>query len=1322
MKHELGHGARLIGSSSRHRRLVSVFLLCFIFHTSYFIFPACAQVVAVRPDQVAPGMTVVLEVLARASDTGHFGKDGLSPTQTLCRFYYPSDSDRVVLGPMEVSWNGRLLQLPVFVLPSDTPSSIPIVIASPRGYDTILFNVVYPQQFPTLSGNVVLGEGAYGPLSDRNTLVVDQLVAINATITVSLRDPDTTRPGNSRLEPVTILSKGPILLTNSTISVGAQGVNGGPGGGGGGHGFMGEGGFGFTGGGNCGVDVPTPNAGSDSDATSLNGGRSITGVLGGGSLPTAGDDQGGGGGTGAPFGSSGAAGLVNHNSPLGGSGGGSGGGEATQLNLAYGGGGGAFGSDGVTGGGGTTPNNGLKNGGRFLIPMAGGSGGGGGNSEVSLNAGSGGGGGGAIALVSFDSIVVVKSVVGATGDSGTSGGKNTAGGGGGSGGAIYLASQRGISIADPELSVSCGAGGRGGLGQFLGGDGGLGRLRMDGAKALPTVVNLEPVSSSGASIDAHSIGMLVNFLHLTGYSPDLANDLDSIRIYFRSPHTNWQHLDTVRSRQSGTWSKWLPKDHDSIEFVMVMIKVASPTSASANFEPGWVMSHVGMMILSQNPSPFMVVLDTLNFGTVRVGHCRMIRLPIANEGGDTLRIDSVSVQGSTYVVRPAGRLKVAPYSSDTVDVTFCPLVVGLDTTRLTIYSNDSLNTARRVLLIGTGTKRNDSLTVTPPSVHFSRVLIGVCDTDSVVFRSVGTDTVYLNATQWSKPPFSLILSPADSTLAPGATAKGFIIFCAPDSGDYATAFILDAHLGLLPTTGHAVLRRVAIESDAAVGDVCAGTVATFQESVANVGNDTIALISASSSNRKDTATSPGLPGLIPAHTSLLITWSLHSVTPGVYHDTLSYTSTDSVYTTVLTYRVLSPSLTLDTILDFHSRCVGTSDTLTLDLRNTGVDTIAVHLGSQQLGRVFSLLDSSATLRPSDTMKIRIIFNPDSVGADSGQLLVSASAGTCNSVYAVMLRGTGTMAALAAADVTFDTTTFGLCRDDSMLVENPCGPPLTIDSIPIHLPFEFLDSAALPVVIQSGGSHEFHFRFCPDHPGSSLDTLEIGKPLAIHPVLRGFGVIAKKPWVHFTVTSATVQSGSTVPFQIRLDSASFDSALQVTATLTFDPAVVWPSGPGANSAPGAYSFPESIDFSKTPQRINTIDILGLIGPRSSTVLGLAITPDSLFDLRVTTGLATVQDCTGLSGKVSVSGAYQLGPVTPTIVADEATVPILLGNDGFVEGEIFDVTGSFVRLAFAGEFRRGDYRLSVPVDGLSSGRYFLRVRSLGWISTAPFLIEK
>src|ERR1035441_10544196 len=89
------------------------------------------HVTAIRPDRAAPGMNVVLEVLTLANDPGHpFGNDGLATGDSVV-LVNPHDTSRVVFGPPEVSWNGRMLQIPIIILPNASLGPLLFYIYSP---------------------------------------------------------------------------------------------------------------------------------------------------------------------------------------------------------------------------------------------------------------------------------------------------------------------------------------------------------------------------------------------------------------------------------------------------------------------------------------------------------------------------------------------------------------------------------------------------------------------------------------------------------------------------------------------------------------------------------------------------------------------------------------------------------------------------------------------------------------------------------------------------------------------------------------------------------------------------------------------------------------------------------------------------------------------------------------------------------------------------------------------------------------------------------------------------------------------------------------
>jgi hypothetical protein len=337
--------------------------------------PVPPQIAYVLPDVCAPNMNTYIEILAPRVPNGGFLRDGVydnsSTSEVRVVLANPErDSSKVVLGPLVVSWQGRLISTQVFVLPTVRPNSsrwdalraefrIPIRVRTPVGEsNTDTLYIVQPFALGNLSigQGTVFGAGGLGVRSPRGAMIVDSLRLLpNTAYTVSTDDCDPRTEGIQGFLPFVLLSMGLVDGRGSTINVGGNGIQGGPGGGGGGgqvcdanpgsatgaglgtqggNGYTGGGGGGFNGtGGNFSARSAFQRAGFGSGSEPIdehgvrgdggtvvaaNGGRSLTGVAGGratntitgsGSTLTAlpANPESAGGGTGHPFGISGRA-------------------------------------------------------------------------------------------------------------------------------------------------------------------------------------------------------------------------------------------------------------------------------------------------------------------------------------------------------------------------------------------------------------------------------------------------------------------------------------------------------------------------------------------------------------------------------------------------------------------------------------------------------------------------------------------------------------------------------------------------------------------------------------------------------------------------------------------------------------------------------------------------------------------------------------------------------------------------------------------------------------------------------------------------------
>lgn len=791
------------------------------------------------PDAAAPGMNVVVETYAPAHAFGSFGNDTLAPVEIGLEFVNPSDSARLIIGPSVVSWDGRLLSTLLFVRHDAEPGEVELRVnvggqrSNPQKFYVQEAQSVGVDGSGVLSGGGLLGSGGiYGVRSPRGVLVVDSLILKDGLYRISLMDTDASLDGNQGFLPLTILSRGPVVIdTNAVLSVSASdGIifgeegYGGPGGGGGGAGMKRGGGMGYTAGGRpsetiTGAFGDGANTGSGG---TLSGryiaGGSLNGVSGGVALPGAAA----GGGTGHPFGASGRQGIqgldLNENNnpivvsarPLFGEPGGHGAGTGGDTShskmgvISHGGGGGGFGTSGESGENytnGDLTNAGQNIGSSVLVPLAGGSGGGGAYS--SRGEAFGGGGGGAIALYSFRSLHLNGKIVADGGSGATENSFDASGGGGGSGGGILMGAQGGIIVGTgARLSAMGGKGGAArpdGVAFYSkGGDGGIGRIRLDGRIDLIDPENTPSFDSPQPGHHGPSSGMSGSFQAIAGGKiGGTGNPGEIIRVYLRPEHGGWSYNKPrdVLVNDEGEWVVELA-DADiqqGLVYVAVLQKIDGHSGALWNGVPRWVMSTAGGNIIGR-PAAGLSTTDA-KFGCVDYGECKVIEIAVNNTGtqGDLQIFNGRITGGSGWTMIPSDILmRIRPGESSIIRIQFCPDDTGSVLGKLELKTNlPGADSVQIVDLSGCGIA--GLLHADRDTIDLGDMCPDECRDTVIVLRNDGDAPLTVNKIESAENRLNLtFLNPADTSafdLAPGEKRAIPLRICLDGSpGDFAVLF------------------------------------------------------------------------------------------------------------------------------------------------------------------------------------------------------------------------------------------------------------------------------------------------------------------------------------------------------------------------------------------------------------------------------------------------------------------------------------------------------------------------------------------------------
>ncbi|MGE3799691.1 MAG: choice-of-anchor D domain-containing protein [Candidatus Kapaibacterium sp.] len=708
------------------------------------------------PDVGAAGMNTYVEIVAAHDARFRFGVDGIylnRPTDAFNVQPIGLFADKIIVGPLVVSWDGRLISTQIYVKPGiPNTGGAQLQVTTPDGSSNLTFNVVIPAPLTLTAGGPIGGDGVYGRRSERGAMIVSSLsIASGGTYTVSTTDYGFLA-GNQGYLPFIIIAQNGVNLGPVTIDVSGNGRNGGPGGGGGGGevcdapgGRNGTtGGDGYTGGGGGGQ-----NAASFGNSTPQNHGSGSGGGGGGLSgVPVAlgsaecTNPEGAGGGTGHPFGRSGenfCAGST------GGYGGAATGGQTGGLTgVGSSGGGGGYSADGSNGtGSGTSSTAGKRHGNAQLVPFAGGSGGAAGNPRSFGNCGGyGGGGGGAIAIYSMGQMNTQATIL-ANGASGGAG-YSTIAGGGGSGGAIMLGAkvQGGSTASAGVYQVAGGSAGTNGSG-----NGSVGRARYDGFTANPPTFTAGASSSIGPTTDTLTYSQSI--IPLSG----TRDPSSQIVVYMRSETGNWvpQGTPTYNGRR---WNLDLLANDGTGYYYIAAFQQVNGALSNAPYDavPTYISSQVAANIVKVDALPMIDPIPSTNFGNFgNTGFCLNADTAIVfyfrSIGSDSLRVRTQIVNESTpgifTVVSPAGLatpggLAYKPQGfSDTIPVLVRAAgVPGTHTAKLLIISNDPRDNFDTVVVDLATRKQLAELTFSKTTIDFGKVCLGskVVDSAMALFR------------------------------------------------------------------------------------------------------------------------------------------------------------------------------------------------------------------------------------------------------------------------------------------------------------------------------------------------------------------------------------------------------------------------------------------------------------------------------------------------------------------------------------------------------------------------------------------------------------
>lgn len=779
------------------------------------------QVSYIIPDIGAPGMNVYVEIIAPVNQKGTFGNDGFYTNNPGDNFRVrpvnPNDTNKIVVGPVVVSWDGRMLATQIFINHTLTPNSfdalslnanfiIPLEVVR-NGVASAPFNyyIVRPRPFFDGQANqldTIFGQGALGTRSPRGAMIFDSLRLGPKTYRVSVADCDPNTVGNQGYLPFILLSKGPVVGTTGTlitVNAGEEGNNlvqqAGPGGGGGGGSFCDftgigfRGGDGFTGGGPGGrnkalnpvlTDVYTTGGtgtGPDIIVDNQLGGYSLNGIP-GGSSPAY---EAAAGGTGHPFGLSGIGCNDGNNcEPDGRYGAGSG----FKQNSP----GGAAGYA-TAGTGGRGNSNGFVHGNDMTVPIAGGSGGAGGNPQCAFDCSAAGGGGGGAIRIFAQSIQSV--FVSANGKGGAINGCGDSQGGSGSGGHVGINSK--LNSTNVQVSVAGGTNTRGAVTTT----GGAGRIRFDALSVAS--INSSPANASTFRGIVTDTSRWVSRTHTLRGFQNSDSRQGKTSLYMKSESTDWVLLGEIADGFTGVWNYDinLPEPDKYFYLVAVQeIKLAQSNDHAAI--PSHIMSQAAANMFLLDLKPEGRCPTRLDYTNVHcLGDTILFTFYIRNlitANADlhfTLSNDAwVNGRNGFEIISQLGEIIVPPGDSSLVIIRY--VFPGGDknniVNRLRIPNNDPVRNPFFVDISVPDIVEPEISVLgnIPQDFTFPDTKVGQSSDLEIKFRNTGQSDITIDKLPAIAAPFSVVaMYPAPTTtILPGGEFTVTVRFSPTSHGDY----------------------------------------------------------------------------------------------------------------------------------------------------------------------------------------------------------------------------------------------------------------------------------------------------------------------------------------------------------------------------------------------------------------------------------------------------------------------------------------------------------------------------------------------------------
>jgi hypothetical protein len=571
------------------------------------------------------------------------------------------------------------------------------------------------------------------------------------------------------------------------------------------------------------------------------------------------------------------------------------------------------------------------------------------------------------------------------------------------------------------------------------------------------------------------------------------------------------------------------------------------------------------------------------FGNVTVNTSKQAILTIKNTGNAPMTVNSISTPSGFTKDWTGGTISAGSYKD--VTITFTPTSAQYYSGNIVVSSNATSGNSS-IAVSGTGTSAAAPQISLSGTLNFGNITVGNTSYLNFQIKNTGNAPLYISDIVC---PEGYTASFSDQAIAAGSTTNAIVGFT-PTSAKAFNGTIKvysNASNGTqsISVTGTGVQSpssspSISLSGNMAFGSVQVNSSKTATLRIQNTGNATLTVnsISTPSGFTKDWTGGNITAG---AYKDVVITFtptSAQNYSGNIVVSSNASSGTGSIAVSGTGTQTTAPAISLTGDLSFGNVTVGTTQTKTFTIKNTGNAPLTVSMIEWPSGYTVSW--STSAIAAGNSINATVTFKPTSAISYNGVLTVYSNAS--NGTQTISVSGAGISATSPSISLSgslaFGSVTVGSTSTKTLTIQNTGSATLTVNSVTCPSGFSANWTSG---TISAGGSKSVTITFSPTSASNYSGNISVTSNASNGTqtiAVSGTGAQAATPTISLSGSLAfgSVTVGSTSTKTLTIQNTG-------SATLTVN-SITCPSGFSANWTSGTIAAGSSrsvtITFSPT----------------------------------------------------------------------------------------------------------------------------------------------